>query len=238
MTRGVPFVTVSHSKAGIEWKAHRESMFDLTQFILDMSVRLPAILAALTFHEYAHGWVADKRGDPTPRLSGRLTFNPLAHLDPVGTLALILTPVGWAKPIPVNFDNLRHPRRDMVWVAAAGPGANLVLASVCAWSLRLLDGSEAMGEPTSWLSWLTPVHLMLHGSVLINVALAIFNLIPLLPLDGGRVMAGLLPPRQAASYGRLERYGFVILLVLIFSGAVDRLIWPPIALVAGLLLGA
>jgi Zn-dependent protease len=213
-------------------------MLELTQFILDLSVRLPAILAALTFHEYAHGWVADKRGDPTARLSGRLTWNPLAHLDPIGTLALIFTPIGWAKPVPVNFDNLRHPRRDMVLVAAAGPGANLILASVCAWSLRLFDGTEGVSESTWWLPVLTPVYLMLYKSVLINVALAIFNLIPLLPLDGGRVMAGLLPPRQAASYGRLERYGFVILLVLIFSGAVERLIWPPIALVAGLLLGA
>jgi Zn-dependent protease len=213
-------------------------MFNLTQFILNLSVRLPAILAALTFHEYAHGWVADKRGDPTARLSGRLTWNPLAHLDPLGTLALIFTPVGWAKPVPVNFDNLRHPRRDMVLVAAAGPGANLILAAVCAWLLRQFNGAEGMDESAWWLPWLTPVHLMLYKSVLINVALAIFNLIPLLPLDGGRVMAGLLPPRQAASYGRLERYGFVILMVLIFSGVVDRLIWPPIALVAGLLLGA
>lgn len=214
-------------------------MSDLTQFILNLSVRLPAILAALTFHEYAHGWVADKRGDSTARLLGRLTWNPLSHLDPIGTLALIFTPVGWAKPVPVNFDNLRHPRRDMVLVAAAGPGANLILASVCAGLLRQFDGTEGMDESAAWLlSWFTPVYHMLRWSVLINVALAVFNLIPVLPLDGGRVMAGLLPPRQAASYGRLERYGFVILIVLIFSGVVDRLIWPPIALVAGLLLGA
>ena len=213
-------------------------MFDPTRFILNLSVRLPAILAALTFHEYAHGWVADKLGDSTARLSGRLTFNPLAHLDPIGTLALIFSPVGWAKPVPVNFNNLRHPRRDMVWVAAAGPGANLVLAAVSAWSLRLFEGGGAIVE-SSWLAGLvTPLYLMLRVSVLINVALAIFNLLPLPPLDGGRIVSGLLPPRQAASYGRLERYGFVILLVLIFSGAVDRLIWPPIALVAGLLLGA
>jgi Zn-dependent protease len=213
-------------------------MFDLTRFIVNLSVRLPVILAALTFHEYAHGWVADKLGDPTARLSGRLTFNPLAHLDPIGTLALIFSPVGWAKPVPVNFNNLRHPRRDMIWVAAAGPGANLILAAVSAWSLRLFEGGGAIVE-SSWLAGLaTPLYLMLQVSVLINVALAIFNLLPLPPLDGGRIVSGLLPPRQAASYGRLERYGFVILLVLIFSGAVDRLIWPPIALVAGLLLGA
>ena len=213
-------------------------MFDPTRFILNLSVRLPVILAALTFHEYAHGWVADKLGDSTARLSGRLTFNPLAHLDPIGTLALIFSPVGWAKPVPVNFNNLRHPRRDMVWVAAAGPGANLILAAVSAWSLRLFEGGGAIVE-SSWLAGLaTPLYLMLRVSVLINVALAIFNLLPLPPLDGGRIVSGLLPPRQAASYGRLERYGFVILLVLIFSGAVDRLIWPPIALVAGLLLGA
>ena len=213
-------------------------MFDPTRFILNLSVRLPAILAALTFHEYAHGWVADKLGDSTARLSGRLTFNPLAHLDPIGTLALIFSPVGWAKPVPVNFNNLRHPRRDMVWVAVAGPGANLILAAVSAWSLRLFEGGGAIVE-SSWLAGLaTPLYLMLQVSVVINVALAIFNLLPLPPLDGGRMVSGLLPPRQAASYGRLERYGFVILLVLIFSGAVDRLIWPPIALVAGLLLGA
>lgn len=213
-------------------------MFDLTRFILDTSVRLPAILAALTFHEYAHGWVADKLGDPTARLSGRLTFNPLAHLDPIGTLALIFSPVGWAKPVPVNFSNLRNPRRDMIWVAAAGPGANLVLAAVSAWSLRLFEGAGGISESAWLLGLLTPLYLMLYRSVVINVALAIFNLLPLLPLDGGRVTAGLLSPRQAASYGRLERYGFPILLILIFSGAVDRVIWPPIALVAGLLLGA
>lgn len=213
-------------------------MFDLTRFVVNLSVRLPVILAALTFHEYAHGWVADKLGDPTARLSGRLTFNPLAHLDPIGTLALIFSPVGWAKPVPVNFNNLRRPKRDMVWVAAAGPGANLILAAVSAWSLRLFEGGGAIVE-SSWLAGLaTPLYLMLQVSVLINVALAIFNLLPLPPLDGGRIVSGLLPPRQAASYGRLERYGFVILLVLIFSGAVDRLIWPPIVLVAGLLLGA
>jgi Zn-dependent protease len=213
-------------------------MFDLTQFMLNLSVRLPAILAALTFHEYAHGWVADKRGDPTARMLGRLTWNPLSHLDPIGTLALIFTPVGWAKPVPVNFNNLRRPRRDMVLVAAAGPGANLILATACAWLLRQFDGLEGMDESAWSLSLFTPVYHMLRWSVLINVALAVFNLIPVLPLDGGRVMAGLLPPRQAISYGRLERYGFVILMVLIFSGVVDRLIWPPIALVAGLLLGA
>jgi Zn-dependent protease len=213
-------------------------MFDLTDFVLKMSVRLPAILAALTFHEYAHGWVADKLGDPTARLSGRLTFNPVAHLDPIGTLALIFSPVGWAKPVPVNAHNLRHPRRDMVWVAAAGPGANLVLAALSGWLLRLFEGGGGIGQ-SAWLGGLaTPVYLMLQVSVLINVALAIFNLLPLPPLDGGRIVAGLLPPRQAISYGRLERYGFVILLALIFTGAVDRLIWPPIALVAGLLLGA
>jgi Zn-dependent protease len=213
-------------------------MFDLTDFVLKMSVRLPAILAALTFHEYAHGWVADKLGDPTARLSGRLTFNPIAHLDPIGTLALIFSPVGWAKPVPVNAQNLRHPRRDMVWVAAAGPGANLVLAAVSGWFLRMFEGGGGVAQ-SAWLAGLaTPLYLMLQVSVLINVALAIFNLLPLPPLDGGRIVAGLLPPRQAISYGRLERYGFVILLALIFTGAVDRLIWPPIALVAGLLLGA
>ncbi len=212
-------------------------MFDVTQFILSTSVRLPAILAGLTFHEYAHGWVADKLGDPTARRSGRLTFNPLAHLDPIGTLALIFSPVGWAKPVPVDFSSLRRPRRDMIWVAAAGPCANLILAVVSAWSFRLFEGSYGAGESGWLLALFTPLRLMLYSSVVINVALAIFNLIPLLPLDGGRVTAGLLPPRQAASYGRLERYGFILLLILIFSGVVDRIIRPPIVLVAGLLLG-
>jgi Zn-dependent protease len=210
-------------------------MFDLTHFMLNLSVRLPAILAALTFHEFAHGWVANKLGDPTARLSGRLTLNPLAHLDPIGTLALIFSPVGWAKPVPVDASRFSHPRRDMIRVAAAGPAANLLLAAISAVSLRLLDGAATSGWPSGLH---VPLFLMLRGSVVINVALAVFNLVPLLPLDGGRVTAGLLPPHHAAAYCQMERYGFVILLILIFTGVVDRVIWPPIALVAGFLLGA
>jgi Zn-dependent protease len=195
-------------------------------------VALPIILA-ITFHEAAHGYVADLKGDPTARLMGRLTLNPLAHIDPWGTILLpallfLFTGFvfGYAKPVPVNFMNLRRPKADMVWVAAAGPLMNLVLAIGFGALLKVLS---AVAGPASGVGFpgaatgpdgafevLQPISQMLVYGVLINVWLMVFNLLPIPPLDGGRVLVGLLPHPASDRVAALEPFGFFILLALLF----------------------
>lgn len=189
-------------------------MFDLAS-IQELAIQIPVFLLALTIHEFAHGWLADRLGDPTARLQGRLTLNPLAHLDPIGTLAIVLIHFGWAKPVPVDYRNLKRPRRDMMLVAAAGPASNLLLAIACAFCYRMIPWAAA-GLEWAWL--LFPVRAMLRTGVWVNVILAVFNLLPIPPLDGSRVVSGLLPVRHAVSYSRLEPYGFVIIFLLFFTG--------------------
>jgi Zn-dependent protease len=206
---------------------------DISTRVREFAVMIPPLLLALTAHEYAHAWTANKLGDPTARAQGRLTLNPLAHLDPVGTLALLFFRFGWAKPVPVNHLYFNHPRRDLMWVALAGPLTNLGLAAVSGLILRMFGGLH-VGPGVFWL--VSPLVLMLRWSVIYNVVLAIFNIIPIPPLDGGRVLSGLLPPRQAATYSRIEPYGMVLLLLLILTGAVGIVMAPPINLLITLLL--
>lgn len=210
-------------------------MFDLASLIRELAILIPPLLLALTLHEYAHGWVADRLGDPTARLQGRLTLNPLPHLDPIGALAFILFKFGWARPVPVNGSNFRNPLRDMMWVAAAGPAANLLLATASSLALQEIPWSS-FPATAGWL--VAPLRMMLLQSVWLNVILAIFNFVPIPPLDGSRVLVGLLPPREAVAYSRLEPYGFIILIVLISTGIVGRVVWPIVSVVTGLLLGA
>jgi len=206
---------------------------------------LPLLLGVI-LHEVAHGWVANKLGDPTARLSGRLTLNPLAHIDPIGSLLipgiLILTHspflFGYAKPVPVNFNNLRNPKQDMVWVALAGAVTNLLLALGFSIIHRVLMTGSPLWELPYMSLVLHPLILMLRYGVVINVSLAVFNLIPIPPLDGGRVMVGLLPLKAAYSYSRLEPYGFFIILGLLVTHILDWLISPFIYFFIDLFLGA
>ena len=189
----------------------------------------PAILLALTFHEYAHGYVANKYGDDTAKRSGRLTLNPLAHLDPLGTIMIFLVHFGWAKPVPVNPYKLRNPKRDMLWISAAGPLANMVLALLSGILLRLVF---AVGGAPHTHSIVGLLIVMVIMSLQINLALAIFNVLPIAPLDGSKILAGLLPAKYEGKVYFLERYGpFILIGLIIFGRAtgvpiLGSLIWP------------
>jgi len=198
--------------------------------ISKIAIMLVPALFAIILHEVAHGYVAEKFGDPTARLLGRLTLNPIKHLDPIGTIAIFIFGFGWARPVPVNPGNFRHPRRDMIWVAIAGPTTNLILAIFSALLLRgfgLLDLSS-IGDSQIYNQFATPAKMMLGFSLYINILLGVFNLIPLPPLDGGRVLTGILPERQARLVSKLEPFGFVLILFLVFFTDVWSLVLGPI----------
>ncbi|OYY62240.1 MAG: site-2 protease family protein [Hydrogenophilales bacterium 28-61-11] len=212
-------------------------MLELT-LIQKVAVFALPVIFAITLHEAAHGYVARFFGDMTAAMQGRITVNPLKHIDPVGTilvpLVILLTSkllgggailFGWAKPVPVNFAQLRRPKQDMLWVAAAGPGMNFVMAVF--WALMIQLG-HALAN-----SFSTPLMLMGAAGVFINVILMVLNLIPLPPLDGGRIAVSLLPMKQAISFSRIEPYGFFILLGLMFSGILGIIMWPLISLFIG-----
>jgi len=208
-------------------------------FLLKLSVMLVPGMLAIVCHEVSHGFVAWRFGDPTAKMMGRLTLNPLKHIDIIGTLMIFFIGIGWAKPVPVVFENLRNPKRDMIWVAAAGPVTNLILATVSAFLLR---GLVTFGNPAASDSPLAmvvePVVLMLAFSVYINLLLAIFNMIPVPPLDGGRVLVGLLPLRQAVAWSRIEPYGMMIIIVLVFfTNMFSYIVSPVLTLGVQLLAG-
>lgn len=211
-------------------------MNDLPQLLFAISYQALPLLFAMVLHEYAHGWVADQCGDPTAKMRGRLTLNPLAHIDPFGTIIVpllcLMLPggflLGWAKPVPIDPRNMRQPRRDMALVAAAGPGMNFLLAvgsGVLLAVLLSMDPSllasdahqrAADEEKSSSVVMLLPLAVMAFYSVKVNVFLGIFNLMPIPPLDGGRVMVSLLPPGPALALARLEPYGMMLLVGLLF----------------------
>ncbi|MBW1938369.1 MAG: site-2 protease family protein [Deltaproteobacteria bacterium] len=207
---------------------------DFAAIIQRLAILTPPILLAVTVHEMAHGWVAYRLGDPTAKLMGRLTLNPIRHLDPIGTMVFFLTQtIGWAKPVPVNPSYFKNPRNDMIWVALAGPGANIFLAVLSAVLLRQVLGS--FWETSGF--FMRPVLYMAYISVQINIGLAVFNLLPIPPLDGSKVLMGILPPALASSFERFERYGFLLILVLVFTGVTGRVIVPLILYLNKFLLG-
>ncbi len=197
----------------------------MDQILVTISIIFVPIMFAVVCHEVAHGYVAWHFGDPTARMLGRLTLNPISHIDLMGTIIvpilLIISHVGilfgWAKPVPVVLENLRNPKRDMVWVAAAGPLTNVIIAVVSALVLRAIFLLSSL--PTLSLAqtmFVKPIILMLTYSVHINLLLAVFNMFPIPPLDGGRILVGLLPYKQSIALAGLERYGFIILFLFVF----------------------
>lgn len=201
---------------------------DFTQLIQTVSLYAIPVLLAITLHEAAHGYAAKHFGDNTAYNLGRVTLNPLPHIDPVGTILMPLMLYfatsgaflfGYAKPVPVRFGNLRNPKRDMIWVALAGPGANFFQALMWAALLYLFRGAD-VNEPF--------LIEMAQGGVLVNVVMAVFNLFPLPPLDGGRILVGLLPYRQAMLVSRVEPWGFFIVMALVLAGVVSNLWLRPL----------
>lgn len=201
---------------------------------IGLVVYLAVIVLAITLHEFAHAWTADRLGDPTPRYQGRLSLNPLAHLDPVGGLMLLLFGFGWARPVPINPWYFKDGRRGMLLVALAGPLANVTLAWVANLLLNMLLSAPGGGSAFAVLA--SPLGRLLRLSVTLNLWLAAFNLIPIPPLDGSRILAGLVSQSQAAALARLEAYGPLFLVLLIASGA-SSLILQPIYRLLMLLIG-
>ena len=201
---------------------------DIAQTIQTIAIFALPVLFAITVHEAAHGYAARHFGDPTAYMMGRITLNPVKHIDPFGTIAMPLLLYfatagaflfGYAKPVPVDFRNLRHPKRDMIWVALAGPGANLVQA--IGWMVLLYGLVGAGVEERFFLE-------MCRAGVLVNLVMFAFNLFPLPPLDGGRILVGLLPMKQAVLVSRVEPYGFFIVLALVVTGIVSNLWLRPL----------
>ncbi|MDP7558509.1 MAG: site-2 protease family protein [Candidatus Marinimicrobia bacterium] len=183
----------------------------MVDLLYQMFLLAPPILVALTFHEYAHGYVALRFGDPTAKMAGRLTLNPLSHLDPIGTIMLFVVHFGWAKPVPVDPRYFRNPKQDMLWVALAGPGANMVLAFISGILLSMLGRGSLFGSHNMLL-------IMLQYSLFINLALAVFNMLPIPPLDGSKVLRGLLPYQYQHIADQMEMYGPWALMGLIMMG--------------------
>jgi Zn-dependent protease len=221
----------------------------LEETIRQIAIWALPVLAAVVFHEVAHGWVANRLGDPTAAQLGRLTLNPIAHIDLFGSILVPLMLIvanspfvfGYAKPVPVNYYNLRNPKRDMMWVALAGPATNLILAAIFtvlwkSFALLLNDGAPRADAGAGQFVAVM-LTLMAQAGIVINIALAVFNALPFPPLDGGRVMIGLLPHPLSSALARVEPFGFIILIVLLMTRTLDSIIGPPMGFLLKVYLG-
>lgn len=205
---------------------------NLAGLLISFLISFGLLLIAMTVHEFSHGLTAYKLGDPTAKYSGRLTLNPFAHIDPMWTFFLPLFlfisthgqfVFGAAKPVPINYHSLKNPKRDIIWIGLSGPAANFLLASVLSLFLKFFP------TPPGLLS------LILGNLIIINVVLGVFNLLPIPPLDGSRILSGLLPPDLAYSYARIEPYGFIILMLLLWFGVFGYIVWPAVNLILRIL---
>lgn len=213
-------------------------MFGTSFNLLDFILGLMALIVAIDIHEFSHAWAAERLGDPTPRLQGRLTLNPLAHLDPIGTILLILVRFGWGKPVQFDPFNLRHPRRDAALISIAGPVSNMLMAIVCSILLQLLIRIPAPGSLVIMVAG-----ALLQQIVVMNIVLGIFNLVPIHPLDGFKIVEGILPEAQAHEWHELERFGIIFLIFLLFPifggvAPIQRVISPVIDGILTILLPA
>lgn len=218
---------------------------DIPAIIRQVVLSALPVLIAITFHEVSHGLVAGRLGDPTAKMLGRLTLNPLAHIDPFGTILMPLLLLvftngqfvfGYAKPVPINPMNFRNPRRGMAISAAAGPITNLLLAVASLLALKfIIFPLLALAPEGMATKVLEPIGMMLKTSIIVNIVLASFNLLPVPPLDGGRVLVGLLPHRQAAAYGRIEPFGFLVVIILIATNLADLFVRPLVKFFLGIL---
>lgn len=211
--------------------------FDFLKNIDLLLIQAPVILLSLTVHEYFHGWTANKLGDNTAKMQGRLTLNPIAHLDILGTILMFIVGFGWAKPVPINPRNFKDPKKDTILVAIAGPLSNLAMAVVAGIALRyVIPGMESGNISTQGISAIVTIILIL--TVIYGIALAVFNMIPIPPLDGSRVMYGILPDRYAYAYSRFEPYGVLFLFALfIFGGGIFKYLMVPVSYISTTLTG-
>lgn len=211
--------------------------FDIAHWVQKIAIMLPGFLLAITVHEAAHGYMAWRLGDPTAKMAGRLTLNPLKHLDPVGTLVLVLTQlIGWAKPVPVDSRYFKDPLRGMMLVGLAGPAANFVCAVFLAQAYQACVAALAVPESAWEIRLFVPLAGICQAGMFINLALGCFNLLPIPPLDGSSIVAGLLPVRTAMRYMAFGRYGFIVIIVLAMTGILGDILLPAILTLANLLL--
>lgn len=190
---------------------------------------IPAILIAITVHEYAHGFVAYYFGDPTAKLAGRLTLNPIAHLDPIGTIMLLIFRIGWAKPVPVDYNNFKDPRKDMIKVSLAGPLSNIIIALLFSILLRIsnLIFQNVIFNSYFYFRLAQLWYTFLHTGIFINIALAFFNLMPISPLDGHHILSGLLPKHLAQLYDKVNQtYGIILIFFLFVTGIITKIVLP------------